>query len=428
MTRLPDAYQEVEYLRGTGTQYIRTSYFATGNTSVKLKFRVNELEGKGIFGSINQQIPITNAYYLIGASSGVWRFQYGNQNFNSTITTDTNWHVWEQRKNTCFLDNKLLYTFTKQEFQNSYEQLIFGIGGSGTTLSALNIGKNDIGIVEYWENNELTMQLIPCYRKSDNVAGYYDTVFNEFLTNAGTGTFEVGADVNKPELRMMYWKGDRLPAEYQELSYIESTGTQWIDTGIKTGTNIKIDFEYEATAFNGSTFCAPMSARVSNLSNSISYGFNYLDTYASFGNNAEMQIIPTVSLGEKYHIVQDKTALYTNDVKTPYKSGQTTTFTTLLNLYLFARNNKGSVGNYFWGKIYYAKIWDNNNLVRNFIPCFRKSDNAVGMYDTVGGKFYTNSGTGTFKKGAIKHDLRFFYTESNKLPNDVPKKLRIIYM
>ena len=38
--------------------------------------------------------------------------------------------------------------------------------------------------------------------------------------------------------------------------------------------------------------------------------------------------------------------------------------------------------------------------IRSFVPCYRKSDNAIGLYDTVEGAFYTNAGTGAFTKGA----------------------------
>ena len=50
-------------------------------------------------------------------------------------------------------------------------------------------------------------------------------------------------------------------------------------------------------------------------------------------------------------------------------------------------------------KCYYAKIWEDDVLVRNFIPCYRKSDNEPGLYDTVNKVFYTNSGTGEFLVG-----------------------------
>ena len=50
----------------------------------------------------------------------------------------------------------------------------------------------------------------------------------------------------------------------------------------------------------------------------------------------------------------------------------------------------------FKGKIYEFKLYDNDILVRNFIPCYRKIDNVPGMYDVVNGVFYTNAGTDEF--------------------------------
>lgn len=58
-------------------------------------------------------------------------------------------------------------------------------------------------------------------------------------------------------------------------------------------------------------------------------------------------------------------------------------------------------------KVYYCKIYNNNDLKRNFIPCdstttvtdldgIQRSEGTVGIYDTVTGQFYTNKGTGTF--------------------------------
>ena len=41
------------------------------------------------------------------------------------------------------------------------------------------------------------------------------------------------------------------------------------------------------------------------------------------------------------------------------------------------------------------KWYNGTNLVRHLIPCFRKSDNAAGMYDIVGNVFYANAGGGT---------------------------------
>ena len=52
------------------------------------------------------------------------------------------------------------------------------------------------------------------------------------------------------------------------------------------------------------------------------------------------------------------------------------------------------------GKIYSASYSANGTLLCDLVPCYRKSDNVIGMYDKVSRKFYTNAGTGTFGKGA----------------------------
>lgn len=45
----------------------------------------------------------------------------------------------------------------------------------------------------------------------------------------------------------------------------------------------------------------------------------------------------------------------------------------------------------FDGRIYYLKIKDSSNHLKyNFVPCYRKSDNEPGFYDTVNGTFYPN--------------------------------------
>ena len=50
-------------------------------------------------------------------------------------------------------------------------------------------------------------------------------------------------------------------------------------------------------------------------------------------------------------------------------------------------------------QLYTFKIYDNDVLVRDFMPCYRKSDNEIGLFDSVNGKFYTNKGSGTFEMG-----------------------------
>ena len=50
------------------------------------------------------------------------------------------------------------------------------------------------------------------------------------------------------------------------------------------------------------------------------------------------------------------------------------------------------------GKTYYAKIWDDNILVRDYIPVL-DYDMRPCMYDKVSGKFFYNQGTDEFLYG-----------------------------
>lgn len=69
--------------------------------------------------------------------------------------------------------------------------------------------------------------------------------------------------------------------------------------------------------------------------------------------------------------------------------------------YIFAMNQIGQpVGNTN-ARIYSYKIYENNVLKRNLIPCYRNRDNVIGLYDSVSHSFFFNSsGTGSLIKGS----------------------------
>lgn len=50
--------------------------------------------------------------------------------------------------------------------------------------------------------------------------------------------------------------------------------------------------------------------------------------------------------------------------------------------------------------IYGARLSQDAEIVREYIPCYRKSDGEIGLYETFTGQFVTNAGTGTLTKGA----------------------------
>lgn len=51
-------------------------------------------------------------------------------------------------------------------------------------------------------------------------------------------------------------------------------------------------------------------------------------------------------------------------------------------------------------KLYSLSITKAGTPFRNYIPCYRKADGTIGLFDTVTSSFATNDGTGAFSRGA----------------------------
>lgn len=191
------------------------------------------------------------------------------------------------------------------------------------------------------------------------------------------------------------WEKKRLPDEYQEVEYIESTGTQWIDTGISPNILLKGEITIMPKRYGypiGST----------NGQNKDYWGINFhssnkFECYLGSGTYPKES---NWSLDTKYNIViNDNKKFYANNtLLTDFSNIQNNyNFNTNKNIYLFRMNYSNLTVGYF--RFYNAKFWNNGEVVRDFVPCYRKSDNEIGMYDVVNNVFYTNAGTGTFTKG-----------------------------
>lgn len=69
-------------------------------------------------------------------------------------------------------------------------------------------------------------------------------------------------------------------------------------------------------------------------------------------------------------------------------------------LYILAANYNNSVTGGFGGNIYRATVRRGDVVLRDYIPCYRKADGVIGMYETQTETFLTNAGGGSFGKGA----------------------------
>ena len=98
-----------------------------------------------------------------------------------------------------------------------------------------------------------------------------------------------------------------------------------------------------------------------------------------------------------YDLILDKNKFYINNIL--FYTYEEQEFENTVNCVLFARNNNNSITSYSNIKLYRCKIYENEELIRDLIPCYKKSNAEIGLYDLVNDVFYTNAGTDEFLKG-----------------------------
>lgn len=193
----------------------------------------------------------------------------------------------------------------------------------------------------------------------------------------------------------------QLPTEYQEVEYIESSGTQYIDEEFRpSGENVRIltDYMYLSSPNGKSLFGAQTTD--SDATFPITF-YHTSDTVSSFYVGSSRNIIDyTVVINIRYLLdCHANNGAFTADLN---GDKQTATYSgslaKTLNMFMFT-NNWQQGAQTIAARLYARKIWDNDELVRDYVPCYRKADNVAGLYDLVTGTFFANAGSGTFAVG-----------------------------
>lgn len=213
-------------------------------------------------------------------------------------------------------------------------------------------------------------------------------------------------NIQKRRMAMMNSvKRGRLPSGYQEVTHIESTGTQWIDTNAYGDIDTKVDLTVKlsnttnAYAIFGSSLGDNDRSFMMRSTNARTSIYACFDTITRTG----IQAVPYDT--NIKHLILSRDGYYNNDTlcATWNNPHDFTTPNTLEICRIIIHRNALPMQGY----IYYCKLWEAGVLIRDFVPCYRKSDGVIGMYDLCGTicsltntPFYINAGTGTFLKGA----------------------------
>ena len=183
-----------------------------------------------------------------------------------------------------------------------------------------------------------------------------------------------------------------VPSGYTIVDYIESSGTQYIDTGYVANANTKIEIKCsQVKSAGGVVFGSRETASPTDLA----YALGTNAGKVCFYYNTLNALNSTITTGEfaDCRIRSSKVSFnfnqYTNLTINQFPSG---------NLYLFAinRGEGQTITDYSRSKIRSFIIYENDKILHYYVACYRNSDNVGGMYDFITNEFKTNDGTGSF--------------------------------
>ena len=210
------------------------------------------------------------------------------------------------------------------------------------------------------------------------------------------GVNNVARKIKKGYIGIENFTKRNLPAGYTQVEYIQSSGTQYIDTGFKPNQDTRLMVDMEVlTGTTSFLFGARANSSANSSSNSFSMPqISGTSLRADYGaTETAIAISPTQRLSIDMN--RNTTTVNGNSV-----TAAAQTFTGSYSLVLFSANTAGTVNSTKTvAKLYSCRIYDNGTPVRDYVPCTNSAGTA-GLYDLVNGVFYTNAGTGTFAVGA----------------------------
>ena len=197
--------------------------------------------------------------------------------------------------------------------------------------------------------------------------------------------------------RTAAWSGEKLSYD-AEVEYIESTGTQYVETGVIPDSNTKISVTIAVTDTT-EQFMGVIDEKKNRFHfSSYSFGlFRGCIGQLQIGIGPSDQLVHTLTIDAPNNTVSKDETSYSFMMSGSIPS---------ISIWLFGRNSDDqSLIRLIKIRIYSCQIYQNGILVSDFIPVRFTNENGVSegaMYDRVSGQLFRNAGTGAFVIGQDK--------------------------
>lgn len=174
-----------------------------------------------------------------------------------------------------------------------------------------------------------------------------------------------------------------LPKGYFRCEYIESDGTNFIDTGFKPNQDTKVILDIDCPIDTGNTSKYIFGTDSGSSSKGAFSLSTYLGKYQSYYNTSGALSFENNG-ANRMTIVKDKQHTYCNG--TLVASATYASFQLDYSAYIFCSNRAGSSYNATSLKLYSCQIYDNGVKVRDYVPCV-SPEGYFGLYDLVTDEF-----------------------------------------
>lgn len=258
------------------------------------------------------------------------------------------------------------------------------VSGGGSTLITKNITQNGT------------------YNASaDNADGYSQVVVD--VSGGGGNVVLTGSDIPTSAIGQngdVYRQIIPIEQGINYVEYLESSGTQYIDTGIIGNNNLNVQCIYKILVSSGNVFGARQSSSSRQFGATIYSGSTYLNKYS--GGTPDARNGLSVAIGDivkmysrNVNTGSNTTAVYFNDTLRGTQSSSA--FTTPSSIVLFGTNQSGTK-NLVANEIRRIAFFDGNNVIADYIPCL-DVNGIPCMWENIAKEYAYNDGTGSFAYG-----------------------------
>lgn len=196
-SRLPKEFQEVEYIHIPSGAYINTGFIPADDTTFYIKMQSYSGYSFGT-GSNPRLASVINGtgiqvYNPLNSTSGISTIYSVNDLSIPEVVIEITTYTGTDYCQTWATgyDSGERYSDSGYVWPTNYTLPLY-VGAMNYSTTNTRVAVTDVYAVRAQIGSTHYLDLVPAYRKADNVAGLYNLISGEFLTNAGSGTITIG--------------------------------------------------------------------------------------------------------------------------------------------------------------------------------------------------------------------------------------------